>query len=71
MWTHPMTGCAAQGGTRPCFLPVHAIYISRFYDTKDFLTGMALSRIGLWAFDLCQLKELQTALVDHPRRNAM
>ncbi|KDQ53177.1 hypothetical protein JAAARDRAFT_197661 [Jaapia argillacea MUCL 33604] len=33
--------------------------------------GMALSRIGLWAFDLCQLKELQTALADHPRRNAI
>ncbi|KAH9935560.1 uncharacterized protein B0H18DRAFT_416644 [Fomitopsis serialis] len=33
--------------------------------------GMMLSRIGLWAFDLCQLKELQLALASHPRRNAM
>lgn len=31
--------------------------------------GMAASRIGLWAFDLCQLKELQLALDHHPRRN--
>lgn len=30
-----------------------------------------LSRVGLWAFDLCQLKELQMALATHPRRNAM
>lgn len=33
--------------------------------------GMALSRIGLWSFDLCQLKCLQLALNDHPRRNAL
>ncbi|KAH9932025.1 Ferroporti-1 [Epithele typhae] len=33
--------------------------------------GMMLSRIGLWAFDLCQLKELQLALAAHPRRNSM
>ncbi|KAI0790878.1 Ferroporti-1 [Abortiporus biennis] len=33
--------------------------------------GMQLSRIGLWAFDLCQLKELQLALATHPRRNSM
>ncbi|KAI8977743.1 Ferroporti-1 [Trametes punicea] len=33
--------------------------------------GMMLSRIGLWAFDLCQLKELQLALATHPRRNAL
>ena len=31
--------------------------------------GMILSRVGLWAFDLCQLKELQLALASHPRRN--
>lgn len=30
---------------------------------------MAASRIGLWAFDLCQLKELQLALSTHPKRN--
>ncbi|CEQ41462.1 SPOSA6832_03178, partial [Sporobolomyces salmonicolor] len=35
------------------------------------LLGMAVSRIGLWSFDLCQLKELQEALNDHPRRNTM
>lgn len=34
-------------------------------------SGMALSRIGLWSFDLCQLKELQEALNDHPQRNSM
>ncbi|CDO73018.1 hypothetical protein BN946_scf185007.g72 [Trametes cinnabarina] len=33
--------------------------------------GMMLSRIGLWAFDLCQLKELQLALEAHPRRNSL
>lgn len=31
--------------------------------------GIALSRIGLWSFDLCQLKVLQVATQDHPRRN--
>ena len=45
--------------------------------------GIALSRIGLWSFDLCQvcasaqhgtdeqLKELQIALADHPNRNRL
>lgn len=33
--------------------------------------GIALSRIGLWSFDLCQLKLLQLALEDHPRRNRL
>ncbi|WWD03413.1 hypothetical protein V865_001465 [Kwoniella europaea PYCC6329] len=33
--------------------------------------GIALSRIGLWSFDLCQLKELQLALDKHPRRNQL
>ncbi|OCH89023.1 hypothetical protein OBBRIDRAFT_733305 [Obba rivulosa] len=33
--------------------------------------GMMLSRTGLWAFDLCQLKELQLALESHPRRNSI
>ncbi|OBZ67030.1 Solute carrier family 40 member 2 [Grifola frondosa] len=33
--------------------------------------GMMLSRVGLWAFDLCQLKELQIALAEHPRRNSL
>ena len=31
--------------------------------------GIALSRTCLYAFDLCQVKELQLALADHPRRN--
>lgn len=35
------------------------------------IIGMILSRVGLWAFDLCQLKELQMALATHPRRNSM
>ncbi|BGO90469.1 hypothetical protein NBRC10512_006745 [Rhodotorula toruloides] len=34
-------------------------------------TGMGLSRIGLWSFDLCQLKELQQALDTHPEKNAL
>jgi len=33
--------------------------------------GMAISRIGLWSFDLCQLKLLQHALADHPRKNTL
>ncbi|KAH9487158.1 Solute carrier family 40 member 1 [Psilocybe cubensis] len=33
--------------------------------------GMAISRIGLWSFDLCQLKLLQLTLADHPRRNTL
>ncbi|KIJ27511.1 hypothetical protein M422DRAFT_190925, partial [Sphaerobolus stellatus SS14] len=33
--------------------------------------GMALSRIGLWSFDLIQTKQLQDALVTHPRRNTL
>jgi len=33
--------------------------------------GMAISRIGLWSFDLCQLKLLQKTLADHPRRNTL
>lgn len=37
----------------------------------DGCIGMALSRIGLWSFDLAQLKCLQLALNDHPRRNAL
>lgn len=33
--------------------------------------GIALSRIGLWSFDLCQLKVLQLGTEDHPRRNRL
>lgn len=31
--------------------------------------GIATSRVGLWSFDLCQLKVLQLATEHHPRRN--
>ncbi|KAI5481701.1 hypothetical protein MNV49_002927 [Pseudohyphozyma bogoriensis] len=41
------------------------------WNAAILFTGMALSRIGLWSFDLCQLKELQTVLHDHPRRNSI
>lgn len=33
--------------------------------------GMAVSRMGLWSFDLCQLKLLQNTLANHPRRNTL
>jgi iron-regulated transporter 1 len=33
--------------------------------------GMALSRIGLWSFDLVQLQILQESLANHARRNAL
>ena len=32
---------------------------------------MAASRVGLWSFDLIQVKQLQETLADHPRRNAL
>lgn len=32
---------------------------------------MALSRIGLWSFDLAQLTQLQKALAHHPRQNTL
>ncbi|GAA5950123.1 hypothetical protein JCM3765_004204 [Sporobolomyces pararoseus] len=41
------------------------------YNSALLFTGMALSRVGLWSFDLCQLKELQEALNDHPRKNTI
>ncbi|EJD51063.1 hypothetical protein AURDEDRAFT_150121 [Auricularia subglabra TFB-10046 SS5] len=41
------------------------------WNSAMLLTGVLLSRIGLWSFDLVQLKELQTALDAHPRRNAL
>ncbi|GAA5931985.1 uncharacterized protein JCM15063_001092 [Sporobolomyces koalae] len=41
------------------------------YNSALLFTGMALSRIGLWSFDLCQLKGLQEALNDHPRKNTI
>ncbi|KAK4703100.1 solute carrier family 40 (iron-regulated transporter), member 1, partial [Phenoliferia sp. Uapishka_3] len=41
------------------------------WNAAMLFTGMALSRIGLWAFDLCQTKEIQITLQDHPRRNSI
>jgi hypothetical protein len=35
------------------------------------LTGMAASRVGLWSFDLIQVKQLQETLANHPRRNSL
>ena len=32
---------------------------------------MALSRIGLWSFDLIQVKQLQICLEEHPQRNTL
>lgn len=37
----------------------------------NLFTGMALSRIGLWMFDLAQLQILQESLESHPRRNRL
>jgi iron-regulated transporter 1 len=34
-----------------------------------FFTSLALSRIGLYSFDLIQLQSMQVALERHPRRN--
>jgi solute carrier family 40 (iron-regulated transporter), member 1 len=34
-----------------------------------FFTFLALSRIGLYSFDLIQLQSMQVALERHPRRN--
>ncbi|KAK0494508.1 iron transporter, partial [Armillaria luteobubalina] len=39
------------------------------YNNMVLFGGMALSRIGLWMFDLAQLQILQEALEHHPRRN--
>lgn len=41
------------------------------WNATMLFTGMALARIGLWLFDLVQLKELQQNLQDHPRKNSM
>ncbi|KAK0452654.1 iron transporter [Armillaria borealis] len=39
------------------------------YNNTMLVGGMALSRVGLWMFDLAQLQILQEALEHHPRRN--
>lgn len=41
------------------------------WNTALLFTGLALSRIGLWSFDLAQLAQVQTATSLHPRRNAL
>ncbi|KZO98874.1 polyketide synthase, partial [Calocera viscosa TUFC12733] len=41
------------------------------WNSALLFAGMALSRPGLWAFDLSQLQILQDKLRDHPRRNAL
>ena len=35
------------------------------------MSGLALSRIGLWSFDLVQLTQIQKALADNPRQNTL
>ncbi|ORX37528.1 Ferroporti-1 [Kockovaella imperatae] len=42
-----------------------------FWNSAVLFGGIALSRIGLFSFDLCQLKELQLALDTHPMRNQL
>ncbi|QRV88221.1 iron-regulated transporter [Ceratobasidium sp. AG-Ba] len=41
------------------------------WNSALLFTGMALSRIGLWSFDLAQLTQLQKALAHHPRQNTL
>lgn len=41
------------------------------WNTALLFTGLALSRIGLWSFDLAQLAQVQSALSTHPRRNSL
>jgi len=58
-----------------CLLPVMAsFYIfgpRNTIGTVLLFGGMALSRIGLWSFDLIQTKQLQDALSAHARRNTL
>ncbi|KAJ7069263.1 Ferroporti-1 [Mycena amicta] len=58
-----------------CLLPVMAsFYIFGPRNTLGAVLlfgGMALSRIGLWSFDLIQTKQLQEALATHGRRNTI
>jgi iron-regulated transporter 1 len=41
------------------------------WNTALLFTGLSLSRIGLWSFDLAQLAQVQLALSLHPNRNAL
>ncbi|KDN41773.1 hypothetical protein K437DRAFT_170018 [Tilletiaria anomala UBC 951] len=61
----------------PLSLPVVALFTVGTqhhpppWNTAILFTGLALSRVGLWSFDLCQLAQVQTSLSAHPRRNAL
>ena len=48
-----------------------SILLSFTFITTSRYPGMALSRIGLWSFDLIQTKQLQDALTTHARRNTL
>jgi len=50
---------------------VGATYHRPAWNVAILFTGLALSRVGLWAFDVVQLTQLQIALATHPRRNAL
>ncbi|KAJ7598880.1 Ferroporti-1 [Mycena floridula] len=45
--------------------------VTRLWAATLLFGGMALSRIGLWSFDLIQTKQLQNALDAHPKRNSL
>lgn len=63
------------------FLPLTPVVLSFYvgsmgrdrpaWNTAMLFTGLALSRIGLWSFDLAQLALVQSALATHPRRNGL
>ena len=45
------------------------IGVGRAWNTAILFTGLALSRVGLWSYDLTQLSILQTALYGHADAN--
>lgn len=51
------------------YLPVKLTSHGPAWVASLLFGGVAASRIGLWAFDLVQLKELQLSLDNHPKRN--
>ncbi|CEH15649.1 Iron transporter [Ceraceosorus bombacis] len=62
----------------PLVLTLIALYIGAepekyrpAWNTALLFSGLAISRIGLWSFDLTQLQLVQTALSTHPRRNSL
>lgn len=73
MWVSRPTAREDRPGTPCYFLEVSQCRRSYTFHSNSCraITGMTFSRIGLWAFDLCQLKELQLALATHPRRNSL